>query len=81
MPFPENEPGDDLTATGLTSDEIRTLYYAQEPMMQSIVDTTSQLSLHSRRVALALILTLAVMDTEAGAQEILPPAISLTRAQ
>jgi hypothetical protein len=64
MPFPENERSDDLTESGLTSDEIRTLYYAQEPMMQSIVDTTAQLSERSRYIALSLLQTLAVIDTE-----------------
>lgn len=65
MPYSDNEPDADLTATGLTSDDIRTLYYAKERMMQSIVDATAQLSLHSRRMVLAIIMTLAVMDSQA----------------
>lgn len=76
MPFPENEPVDDLTVTGLTSDEIRTLYYVQEPMMQSIVDTTSQLSLQSRRMALALVQTLAILDMDGRGQDAAPRQVA-----
>lgn len=54
----------DLTAIGLSSNEIRTLYYTKEPMMQDIIDSTSQLSEGKRRLALALIHTLAVLDNE-----------------
>ena len=52
----------DLTAVGFSGDEIRTLYYTQEPIMQAIVDAAAQMNERSRYMALALIQTIMVVD-------------------
>lgn len=53
----------DLTDIGFSGDEIRTLYYTQEPMMQAIVEAAAQMNEHSRYLALALMQTIMVVDS------------------
>jgi hypothetical protein len=63
----------DLTTVGFSGDEIRTLYYSQEPMMQAIVDAAAQMNERSRHLALALIQTIMVVESTQPEVQPAPP--------